>query len=84
MVEISIHSASEARFFQKTDSPYYNECGARNEYSEFPKTLVSSARSLKIVTDENRCICHRYDVGCRGGKVLYFAAIMLVKHGNLQ
>ena len=32
--------------FQKTDSLYHNEYGALNEYSEFHKTLVSSARLL--------------------------------------
>ena len=50
MVEVSDYPLRfRSPNLQKTDSPYHSELGALNEFSEFHKTLVSSARFRKLL-----------------------------------
>ena len=52
--------------FRKTDSPYDRHFGALKRYSEFHKTKLVQQDSAKLLTDENTCLHHRYDVGYKG------------------
>ena len=67
MIEVSDYPFRfRSQIFQKTDNVHITmKCVALNRYSEFHKTLVSYKQdSVKLVTDENSCLYHRYDMGC--------------------